>query len=86
MNWASKLTIHYIEYYQKNGGGEKLFNVDCNFTPTCSEYAKESIHRFGLCQGFILAIKRVIRCNNRNLINKISDPPPNLFSLKKREG
>ena len=35
----------------------------CRFYPSCSQYAKEAIMRFGLIKGGFLAIKRFIRCN-----------------------
>jgi len=85
MSWLSKLTIYCIECYQKKGGGEALLYVDCNFTPTCSEYAKESIHRFGFYQGCRLAKKRICRCNDRDLVKRISDPVPELLSFKREK-
>ncbi len=65
MSWLSKLAIRCIKCYQQNGGGKELFYVDCNFTPSCSEYAKESLHRFGFCQGSFLTFKRISRCTQR---------------------
>lgn len=35
----------------------------CRHIPTCSEYAKEAIIRYGSIKGSILAIKRIIKCN-----------------------
>jgi len=35
----------------------------CRFDPTCSEYAIQSIDKYGLTKGFILSIKRVLRCH-----------------------
>jgi len=35
----------------------------CRFQPTCSEYAIESIERFGVWKGGWLAIKRISRCH-----------------------
>lgn len=39
-----------------------LFPACCRFTPTCSEYAKIAIERFGAIEGTKLAVKRIIRC------------------------
>ncbi|MDO8303134.1 MAG: membrane protein insertion efficiency factor YidD [Sedimentisphaerales bacterium] len=35
----------------------------CRFVPTCSEYAKEVIERFGPLRGSWLAAVRLLRCN-----------------------
>jgi len=34
----------------------------CRFIPTCSEYGKGSIEKYGVW-GIVLAVWRVIRCN-----------------------
>jgi putative membrane protein insertion efficiency factor len=35
----------------------------CRFRPTCSEYAREAIDRFGAARGSWLALKRLLRCH-----------------------
>jgi uncharacterized protein len=40
-----------------------MFPPSCRFTPTCSQYAIESIDRFGTIKGSYLATIRIIRCN-----------------------
>ena len=35
----------------------------CRYTPTCSEYSKESIKKHGPYKGFILTFKRIIKCH-----------------------
>lgn len=35
----------------------------CRFTPTCSQYAKEALHKYGLVKGMALAVWRILRCN-----------------------
>jgi uncharacterized protein len=34
----------------------------CRFYPSCSQYAKEAVLKYGLC-GIGLAVGRVVRCN-----------------------
>jgi putative membrane protein insertion efficiency factor len=34
----------------------------CRFEPTCSEYAREAITRYGLARGVRLAAGRLLRC------------------------
>lgn len=35
----------------------------CRFTPTCSQYALESLRKYGPWKGLWLTIKRILRCN-----------------------
>ena len=40
-----------------------LFPSVCRFTPSCSEYSKQSILKHGPLKGLVLTIKRIIRCH-----------------------
>ena len=40
-----------------------LLGHSCRYLPTCSEYTKESIMKFGFTQGTWLGIKRIIKCH-----------------------
>ncbi len=35
----------------------------CRYEPTCSAYAVQSVERFGVVRGFLLASWRILRCN-----------------------
>ncbi|MCS6902809.1 MAG: membrane protein insertion efficiency factor YidD [Candidatus Bipolaricaulota bacterium] len=35
----------------------------CRFYPSCSEYAKQAIERYGLVKGGWQALKRIVRCH-----------------------
>ena len=35
----------------------------CRFQPTCSEYAKEAIEKYGVIKGVTLASKRLTKCH-----------------------
>ncbi|MEE2902530.1 MAG: membrane protein insertion efficiency factor YidD [Myxococcota bacterium] len=39
------------------------FGPACRFHPTCSEYAKQSIIKYGLWTGTIKAMKRISKCH-----------------------
>ena len=40
-----------------------LLGNNCRFLPTCSEYTKEAIIKFGLINGTSLGFKRIIKCH-----------------------
>lgn len=40
-----------------------MFGSECKFYPTCSEYAKQAIEKYGVIKGSLLSIKRIFRCN-----------------------
>ena len=35
----------------------------CRFHPTCSAYALEAIERHGAMKGWVLALRRILRCH-----------------------
>jgi putative membrane protein insertion efficiency factor len=34
----------------------------CRFEPTCSEYAKQAVEKYGAMRGTWMGIKRILRC------------------------
>ncbi|MEG8947818.1 membrane protein insertion efficiency factor YidD [Rosettibacter firmus] len=56
--------IYLIKIYQKLIS--PLFPSSCRFYPTCSQYAVESLSKYGLLKGGIKAIWRILRCNPFN--------------------
>lgn len=59
-----KLLICLINGYQKH---ISLWltskNINCKFYPTCSEYTKQAIQKYGAIKGIFLGINRILRCN-----------------------
>lgn len=53
----------------------------CRYTPTCSDYSKESIRCYGVIRGSIMGIKRIIRCNP--FVAGGYDPVPKSISKSK---
>ena len=40
-----------------------LFPPTCRFSPTCSEYAIQSLKKYGLFKGVYMSIKRIVNCH-----------------------
>lgn len=72
----TKIAVKLIDRYQAKGGGPTLLYVECNYNPTCSEYTKQCIERYGFWHGIVLGWKRIRRCNKRDLTKAIHDPVP----------
>jgi len=65
-----RIVAAFIQFYQKNfspdhsaRGKNKYPFGYCRYTPTCSEYAKESVSKHGVVLGGVKALWRVFRCN-----------------------
>ena len=54
------ISIKIIKIYQSIPGP---WHNSCRYTPTCSEYAIESLERYGFSKGWYISIKRILRCN-----------------------
>ena len=67
-----KVILFLIFLYQKSIS--PYLKPSCRYIPSCSEYAKQSVMKYGALKGSLLAILRVIRCNP--LAKKIYDPVP----------
>lgn len=50
-----------IRFYR--GYISPLTPPSCRFTPTCSEYAIESIQKHGPIKGVYFAIRRLLKCH-----------------------
>ncbi|WDF67898.1 membrane protein insertion efficiency factor YidD [Sphingobacterium oryzagri] len=40
-----------------------FLGANCRYTPTCSQYGKEAILKYGPFKGGLMAIRRILRCN-----------------------
>lgn len=79
--FARALLLGLIKIYQKTLSPDHgilsarfPFGV-CKYSPTCSEYAYQSIKQYGVIRGVLVAINRVLRCNP--LARGGYDPIPN---------
>lgn len=55
-----KLLLKIIDIYQHIPGP---WHNRCRFTPTCSNYMKDAINKYGAYKGLKLGIKRIFKCH-----------------------
>jgi len=56
-----RILVKIIEFYQKRispGMGHR-----CKYHPSCSEYTKQAIIKYGSIKGIAMGIGRILRCN-----------------------
>ena len=59
-----RIFIASINYYQKNISPRmNSKNIKCKYYPSCSEYTKQAIEKYGALKGSMLGCARIIRCN-----------------------
>ncbi|MBI3123525.1 MAG: membrane protein insertion efficiency factor YidD [Ignavibacteriales bacterium] len=56
--------IKLVRLYQKHIS--PLSPPSCRFYPTCSEYAAQSLEKYGVVIGGAKAVWRILRCNPFN--------------------
>ncbi len=60
-NLLLKFIIAFISFYQIFIS--PYLPPSCRYNPTCSQYAKEAIIKYGIIKGLYMAINRLLRCN-----------------------
>lgn len=59
-----KIMITLIKGYQK--WISPFFSrkgIHCKFYPTCSEYMRQAVEKYGVIKGLFLGSKRILKCN-----------------------
>ena len=59
-----RLVLALISVYQRFISPFK--GPSCRFRPTCSDYAREAIEKYGVLSGGWLALRRIFRCHPWN--------------------
>ena len=68
-----RIFLAIITFYQKHIS--PLTPPSCRYTPTCSQYAREAITKYGAAKGGWLALRRILRCHPFSKYDPI-DPVP----------
>ena len=56
---GARVALAAIRFYQSRIS--PLLGARCIYVPTCSEYARQAIARYGLAKGGWLALRRILR-------------------------
>jgi len=58
-----------------------LLGAHCRFHPSCSDYARVAVARFGTWRGGLLALWRIVRC--QPLCTGRFDPVPETYTMRR---
>lgn len=59
-----RIGILLINFYKKYISKIiEFFGIECKYYPTCSEYSKQAIEKYGFIKGCFLGFKRILKCN-----------------------
>ncbi|MBO5743632.1 MAG: membrane protein insertion efficiency factor YidD [Clostridia bacterium] len=56
-----KILLSLIGFYQKYLS--PLKKPCCRFYPTCSQYSRQAVAKYGAAKGSLLAAKRILKCH-----------------------
>ena len=58
---TKKILLFLIKIYQK--AISPMLGRRCRFYPTCSEYSRQAITKYGAIKGTFLSVKRILKCH-----------------------
>ena len=56
-----KLLVKMIRFYQL--AISPRIERHCKYYPTCSEYTRQAVDKYGIIKGSLLGIIRILKCN-----------------------
>ena len=56
-----KLLVKMIRFYQL--AISPRIGRHCKYYPTCSEYTRQAVDKYGIIKGSLLGIIRILKCN-----------------------
>ena len=59
---TGRLYVMAVRGYQHWGRPVTSRFVQCPYRPTCSEYSRQAVEKFGLPEGLALTVRRLSRC------------------------
>ena len=56
-----RMLVYLIRLYQMYIS--PCFPKHCKYYPTCSEYTRQAVDKYGIIKGSLLGIIRILKCN-----------------------
>ncbi len=72
-----RVYVGLVEFYQADLSPRLRSYITCRYEPTCSEYSKQAVERFGILEGLALSWRRLNSCQ-RTVPLGTQDPVPAL--------
>src|SRR5262249_48534348 len=79
---VSRLILALLAIYKRTLS--PLLGARCRFEPSCADYARVAVARFGAARGGLLAFGRLARCHPG--CRGGFDPVPDTFTLRRPPG
>jgi len=79
VNPLTRLILFLLQAYKR--GLSPLLGQRCRFHPSCSDYARIAVMRFGPWRGILLTGWRLLRC--QPLCTGGADPVPERFEFRR---
>jgi len=76
---VSRLILALLALYKRTLS--PLLGSRCRFEPSCADYARIAVARFGALRGGLLGFRRLARCHP--LCDGGFDPVPDTFTLRR---
>lgn len=71
-----RVYVGLVEFYQADISPRLRSYITCRYEPTCSEYSKQAVERFGILDGLALSWRRLNSCQRTVPLGTL-DPVPN---------
>jgi uncharacterized protein len=73
---TARAYVGAVEFYQSHISPYVSHYIRCRYEPTCSEYSKQAVERFGTWPGLALSWRRLRSCQRSVPLGTLDPVPP----------